>query len=104
MTTEDATSWLEADAANSSIRYSNQTASRLRLLVCEWDATGESHVRMPFENRESMEKILKLLETPRYYLHDFGRKHNVPLRLMIKGTETEKSLRLSRLLMSHPKI
>jgi hypothetical protein len=50
-----------------------------------------------------MEKVLKLLETPRYYLHDFGRGYHVPLRLMIEGTETEKSLRLSRLLMSHPK-
>ena len=103
MTTEDAASWLEADVANSSGRYGNQTASRLRLLVCEWDVTGESRVRMPFENRESMEKVLKLLETPRYYLHDFGRRYYVPLRLMIEGTETEKSLRLSRLLMSHPK-
>jgi hypothetical protein len=102
LTTKDAASWLEADAANSSRRYGNQTASRIRLLICEWSATDDE-ARMPFDGPKSMEKVLKLLETPRYYLHDFGRGYHVPLRLMIEGTEAEKSLRLSRLPMSHPK-
>lgn len=43
-----------------------------------------------------METSLKLLGTPKYYLHDIGRRYHVPVRITVEGIGADQ--RMSKLL------